>query len=235
MAKVQSSFKRYEKKYLLTPEQYEGILADLKKEMKEDEYGQYTICNIYYDTPSYELVRTSIAKPRYKEKFRLRSYGVPGDKGTVFAEIKKKYDGVVYKRRIADKPDSIQEFITEDKTLEKDPQIQREIRSFFTMYHPVPKVFIGYDRIALAGKEDPELRVTFDRNIRWRDYDLDLCAGDEGQPVLPDGRIVMEIKIAEAAPLWLVHVLSRHKAYPASFSKYGTCYKQYIAMNEFKH
>lgn len=234
MKGTQHTFKRYEKKYLLTPEQYDSILPELGQEMQEDEYGQYTICNIYYDTQSYELVRNSIAKPVYKEKFRLRSYGVPDNTGIIYAEIKKKYDGVVCKRRIAACPDDIQAFIREGLELDENREIQREIRYFFERYHPQPKVFIGYDRIALAGRESPELRITFDRNIRWRRDAMDLCAGDRGDPVLPEGGIVMEIKIPQAAPLWLTRVLSKHRIYPLSFSKYGTCYGRYIAASQFQ-
>ena len=152
MKGTQHTFKRYEKKYLLTPEQYGRILPELGREMREDEYGQYTICNIYYDTQSFELVRASMAKPVYKEKFRLRSYGVPDREGVIYAEIKKKYDGVVCKRRVAACPDDIQAFITEGRRLDEDREIQQEIRCFFDRYHPQPKVFIGYDRMALAGK-----------------------------------------------------------------------------------
>ena len=234
MKGTQHTFKRYEKKYLLTPEQYGRILPELGREMREDEYGQYTICNIYYDTQSFELVRASMAKPVYKEKFRLRSYGVPDREGVIYAEIKKKYDGVVCKRRVAACPDDIQAFITEGRRLDEDREIQQEIRCFFDRYHPQPKVFIGYDRMALAGREEPELRITFDRNIRWRGDALDLCAGDRGKPVLPDGGIVMEVKVLQAAPLWLAHVLSENRIYPVSFSKYGTCYRRHIAARQFQ-
>lgn len=234
MTDTQHSFSRYEKKYLLTPEQYSSILPKLYSEMKEDEYGRYTICNIYYDTPSYELIRASLSKPVYKEKFRLRSYGVPGESDIIFAEIKKKYDGVVYKRRIAACPKEIQGFLEKEKDLDEDRQIQREIRSFFERYQPLPKVFIGYDRVALAGVEDPELRITFDSNIRWRRDRLDLGAGDDGEPVLPEEKIVMEVKLSQAAPLWLAKILSRNGIYPVSFSKYGTCYKRYLGAVHFR-
>ena len=139
MKGTQHTFKRYEKKYLLTPEQYGRILPELGREMREDEYGQYTICNIYYDTQSFELVRASMAKPVYKEKFRLRSYGVPDREGVIYAEIKKKYDGVVCKRRVAACPDDIQAFITEGRRLDEDREIQQEIRCFFDRYHPIEK------------------------------------------------------------------------------------------------
>ena len=68
--------------------------------MKEDAFGSYTICNIYYDTPDWRLIRASLEKPAYKEKLRVRSYGVPTETDRVFVELKKKFDGVVYKRRI---------------------------------------------------------------------------------------------------------------------------------------
>lgn len=96
---IQCCFKRYEKKYRLTREQQRIILNGMREHMQADKFGQYTICNIYYDTDDWQLIRTSIEKPVYKEKLRVRSYGVPGDKGKVFVELKKKYDGVVYKRK----------------------------------------------------------------------------------------------------------------------------------------
>lgn len=77
MAAIQTCFRRYEKKYLLTPAQQEFILHGVRGYMKEDAYGRYTICNIYYDTEDYSLIRSSLDKPVYKEKLRVRSYGTP--------------------------------------------------------------------------------------------------------------------------------------------------------------
>ena len=89
-------------------------------------------------------------------------------------------------------------------------------------------MFIAYDREALASREDPELRVTFDTNLRWRDSELDLRCGDHGALILSEDRILMEIKIPGAAPVWLGHLLSETGVFPISFSKYGTCYRQHI-------
>ena len=105
MANIQSCFKRYEKKYCLTLAQQQAILQEMQPYMKKDAYGQYTICNLYYDTDDWRLIRTSLEKPLYKEKLRVRSYGTPAPDGNVFVEIKKKYDGVVYKRRITARAD----------------------------------------------------------------------------------------------------------------------------------
>lgn len=233
-APLQYSFKRYEKKFLLTEGQLEELLPCLKQRMREECYGLHTICNLYYDTDHFDLIRASLRKPAYKEKFRLRSYGVPDLEDPVFAEIKKKYAGVVYKRRVAAPVGEIQAFLQGHCLAHEDPQIQREIHWFLRTHEIAPRVFIGYERIAFEGIEDEGLRITFDRNIRWRDCELDLCAGMGGAPVLRDDPIVMEIKLVCAMPLWLAGLLSRYRIYPVSFSKYGACYERNIAPVSFR-
>ncbi len=229
---IQHSFRRYEKKFLLTEKQYKNILPLLESGIKEDEYGIHTICNIYFDTDSFDLIRASVRRPVYKEKFRLRSYGVPGSEDFIFAEIKKKSEGVVYKRRVEAYPDEINAFICGEYLLDDDPQIQREIRWFLDLHRPSPKVFIGYERAAYTGRDDSELRVTFDWNMRWRTGCKDLREGSSGELILPDNKIVMEVKTPGAVPLWLAKILSESGIYPCSFSKYGTCYQNYL-INEF--
>ena len=233
MAGVQYTFRRVEKKFILTREQFGILLPVIEENMDKDIYGQYTISNLYYDTPVYDLIRRSIEKPIYKEKFRVRSYGVPGPEDAIFAEIKKKYKGIVYKRRIADTYEEIQSFIKEQKVLPTDRQIQNEIQWFLKMYEPKAKVYIGYDRIAYAGKDGEDIRVTFDEKIRYREKDLDLRAGDYGEPIVPDDWIIMEVKVPKAIPLWLVKVLSENQIYSKSFSKYGTCYQQFLSKKLF--
>lgn len=165
---IQSCFERYEKKYFLTPAGQKALLQAIAPYIKMDFYGKYTICNLYYDTPDWRLIRASLAKPVYKEKLRVRSYGVPAPDGKVFAELKKKYKGVVYKRRITVPAAEVQPLLAGQRSLADYGQIGREIAWFQQLYDTRPRVFIGYDRIAFAGVTDPELRITFDTNIRWR-------------------------------------------------------------------
>ncbi len=229
MQQIQYSFKRYEKKYLLTKEQLRSLYGRLLEKMREDEFGIHSVCSIYYDTDTYELARKSIEKPVYKEKFRVRCYGMPSSDSMIYAEIKKKFDGIVYKRRVASDAAGISGFLAGRTSLSGEEQIQREIRWFLQKYRPEPKVFIAYERIALEAKDGSGLRVTFDWNIRWRRDRLHLADGMRGEPVLPDGGIVMEIKVPEAMPLWMADLLSAYRIYPASFSKYGTCYCRYLS------
>ena len=102
MKNIINVFERHEIKYMITDEQREKILKGLEGRMIPDPHGESAICNVYYDTPDFRLIRRSLEKPKYKEKIRLRSYGTPGENTIVFLELKKKYKGVVYKRRIDD-------------------------------------------------------------------------------------------------------------------------------------
>ncbi len=226
--KIQSRFRRHEKKYFLSPKQQELFLAGARDYMKDDVHKSYTICNIYYDTDDWSLIRKSLEKPDYKEKLRVRSYGVPEAQDNVFVEIKKKYDGIVYKRRVVMEAGKVKDYLSGSGHASPEGQISHEIDWFQKFHHAKPKVFIGYERLALAGIQDQDLRVTFDTDIRWRDTDLDLMCGDHGMLILPEDTIVMELKIQDAVPLWLSHLLNDVGAFPTSFSKYGTCYKDFI-------
>ena len=227
-ATVQYSFARYEKKYMITQRQRDALMERIGIHLKVDTYPMYTICNVYYDTDDYRFIRASIEKPVYKEKLRVRSYGVPGEGDTVFVELKKKFDGVVYKRRVTTELSMVEPFLT--GLLEKDTfgQIGKEIDWFQRCNKTVPKAFIGYDRTAFAGIEDAELRVTFDTNLRCRTMKLDLAYGDYGQLLLPQDAVLMEIKLPGVCPLWLGRALSELSIYPTSFSKCGACYQQYL-------
>lgn len=231
---IQSCFERYEKKYLLTSEQQQFLLNRMEPFMQRDRYGEYTICSIYYDTPDWRLIRSSLEKPIYKEKLRVRSYGVPADDGAAFVELKKKFDGVVYKRRITTEARLVEPLLTGTLPPEEFGQIGNEIGWFQSFYHTLPKVFIAYDRLAFAGREDGRLRITFDTEIRWRETELDLRMGDRGMPLLPRGEVLMEIKIPGACPLWLSRLLSEAGAVPASFSKYANCYRRIVLQDNAK-
>lgn len=230
--KVVEVFERYEMKYLMTTAQYEAVLHDLLQYMDVDAYSQktgfYPICNIYYDTPDNLLIRQSIAKPFYKEKMRLRSYGNLADKSNQsFLEIKKKYDKLVSKRRIVLSLGEAETYMAtgEHPTQSRvNGQILREMDYFRQIYPMLPKLYLSYNRKALAGKEDPEFRVTFDRDITVRREDLRLDSDNAGRQLLPDGVWLMEIKVLDAMPLWCARILSKYDVMPTSFSKYGTEY-----------
>lgn len=226
-------FKRYEKKYLLSRGQYETLFRELQDHIVPDAYHRSTVCSIYYDTDDYELIRRSIEAPVYKEKLRLRSYGVPDDDGTVFIELKKKYKGMVYKRRVPMGAKAAMAYLAGEAGPTECSQMTREIDWFLHENDVKPKVFIACDRYAWVDKENPELRITFDENLRWRTDRLDLTLGSDGETLTEPGAVLMEIKIPGTAPLWLARLLSEQALFPTGFSKYGTCYKNHILREYF--
>ncbi len=225
----QTVFKRYEFKYLLTLSQKEAVLQAMEPYMQLDKYGRTTIRNIYYDTDTYLLIRRSIEKPVYKEKLRIRSYGLATDDSKVFVELKKKYKSVVYKRRVSMSCNEAMEWVAGTNHCQKQNQICDEIDYFLEYYQTLhPAVFLSYEREAYFTKEPSDFRVTFDENVLVRQDDLDLTKEVYGTPILPEGKIMMEIKCSGGIPLWMTDILSREKIFKTSFSKYGTAYKTLI-------
>lgn len=219
-------FQRYEIKYLLDSRQRAIVEAAFRGRMLPDPHGESTICNIYYDTPDCRLVRSSLEKPVYKEKLRLRSYGPVFPEQQVFLELKKKYKGVVYKRRIEMAEDQAELYMAGLSPLPYNSQIGREIDYFRSFYRDLePAVYLCYDRSPWYCAEDTNLRSTFDRNIRWRREDMTLTAMPGGAPLLLPHQSLFEVKTAGTIPLWLVEALERAEAQKASFSKYGEAYK----------
>lgn len=225
----QAVFKRYELKYLLSIEQKQKLLAAMEPFMALDEYGRTTIRNVYFDTDSYRLIRHSIEKPAYKEKLRLRSYHRAKPSAEIFVELKKKYDSVVYKRRLSMKETQAVDWLQGTGGYVPDSQISREIDYFRRFYETLhPTVFLSYEREAYFAKDGSDFRVTFDDTILCRETELTLDAPVYGHPLLEEGKTLMEIKCSGGVPLWMTEILSREKIYKTSFSKYGTAYQTII-------
>ena len=217
---------------MLSIPQYRQLLDLIGMRLTADEHGKSTVCNIYLDTENYLLIRNSISAIAYKEKLRIRSYGTPKLSDRVFLEIKKKYKGVVYKRRVGATLREVMDYV---KTGVKwmDSQIMREIDYAMHCYgHIRPAVVLSYEREAFYETESPSLRLTFDTNVRYRTDDLDMEHGTYGKTILPEDTVLMEVKTNGAMPPWLSHALDECGIFPTSFSKYGTAYREFSAKKE---
>ncbi len=232
-----NTFARKEIKFLLNMQQYKELIDVIHEYMNPDKYcvggREYGIYNIYYDTPDDFLIRESLSKPYYKEKIRLRSYYSPAaPDDTVFLEIKKKIGGIVTKRRVSmtlaeseayfydrSKPE-INKYITE--------QVFRELDVFLDNYPVAPKQYISYQREAFFGKDNSDFRLTFDRKITERRYDLGLDYESYGRFIIGADQRLMEVKVSDAIPDWLVRKLSELQIFKTSFSKYGRAYENFI-------
>lgn len=222
-------FRRVEKKYRLKADLCAEFLQEIMPYLRPDEYGKSTVCSLYLDTPDRVLIRNSIdakgiERVSYKEKLRIRSYGNATAETKVFLEIKKKYKGVVYKRRERTTWEKALRYLeTREKPLQS--QIMEEIDYAMSYYgHVSPAMYVACERVAYVVKENPNLRITFDTMVRARDTRLSLSEGCDGELLLPTDEVLMEIKTEGAMPLWLAHALDKYRIFPTSFSKYGTAH-----------
>ncbi len=233
-------FNRYENKYLMDTKAFYGIYNRLMEDMELDAYNRndmfYSISNLYYDTDHHTLIRDSLSKPKYREKLRIRAYGVPEPDAKVYVELKKKVFGLVNKRRTAMKLEEAYEFVrTGGPPAYREgmnKQVVAEIEYFLSRYELRPMTYLAYDRIAMFCKGNRDLRITFDTNIRSRRCDLKLEAGDYGELLMDKGQWLMEVKAEKTVPVWLAKLLSELGMYRTSFSKYGNEYKKSIRYAE---
>lgn len=224
-------FQRIEKKYCLTMAQKRQLLDAVGQHLTPDEHGRSTVCSLYLDTPDFLLIRNSIDARAYKEKLRLRSYGTPKPDSSVFLELKKKYKGVVYKRRVSMALQEAKNYFDTGQ-MPMDNQIMREIDYAMQFYHhPKPAMMIVYEREPFYVKGMPNLRLTFDEGVRYRNHDLALESGTGGTVIIPPDTALLEIKTDGAMPVWLAHALSQCNILPTSFSKYGTAYRKTLEEN----
>lgn len=223
-------FRRRELKFLLDPHQRQALEVLIKEHMVPDRFGHSTICNLYFDTPDYRLIRRSLEKPIYKEKLRLRSYGTVQEGTDVFLEMKKKYKGIVYKRRIRITQEQALAFMERRSPLPEDSQIGRELTYFRDFYgNLAPRVYLSYEREAWYDPKDKGFRITLDRNIRYRMEELSLEIPPSGGQILSPEMSLLEVKASGGVPLWLTEHLSRAGIFKQSFSKYGRAYLQQLS------
>ncbi len=222
-------FKRVEKKYRLNEESYARLADRIMPYFVPDNHGRCTICSLYLDTDSFLLIRNSIDATVYKEKLRLRSYGLPNENSKVFIELKKKFKGVVYKRRVSMSCTEAFNYLESAKPPIAS-QIMDEIHYTMKRYGmPKPSTAIFYEREAFYCRDDKNLRITFDRNIRYRRDGFKNPADTGGKPILPSDSVILEIKCAGGIPLWLANALDFEKIYPTPFSKYAHAYRDFIS------
>lgn len=233
--KLKKVFQRKETKYLIPTERFPAFFKALQQQMAVDEYGKHTIMSLYYDTDDYRFIRHSMDKPKYKEKFRIRSYDVPSQDSLIFLEIKKKVNGIVYKRRVPMSYQDYQQWVLGGKLPDtvEPAQIAAEIKWLFKQNQDLaPRVLIAYDRLSLFVDDESEFRVTFDQDIRFRACNLDLAAGSDGALVAPEIGVLMEVKAIGAYPLWFVDLLNTYDVRKGSFSKYAQTYQRHLFKKE---
>ncbi len=234
------TFNRKEVKYRLRGPQREAMMRAVASHLPESAFGRTRVSSVYLDTPERSVIARSLEKPLYKEKLRVRWYGSArlAEADAAFIELKKKFKGIVYKRRLETSPGAAQAFLKGASCVEleetalspadADPcshrfQIAREMdASRLRMGDVRPSALITCDRLSFGTDEAADaLRITFDDHLRA----VGLFASEGSVPLLTDADAVMEVKCLGAYPFWLVDALNEVQAHPRSFSKYGSFFE----------
>ena len=240
MGRLISTFERKEKKYVISPSQLVQLMELVGDKLEDDQYAQSTISSLYYDTLQFEMINRSLEKPLYKEKIRVRAYGTVGPETPVFVELKKKFKGIVYKRRIQMSDEGAREYLSgmsyrgaaavgglafEEIQAKNSLQNIREIDACLARHGAIePRIMVVVERHSMRTNDGTNVRITFDMSSRWRSVNLSFGAGFGGTPIFDDDSIIMEVKALGTYPLWLVHALNELGAYPVSCSKVGKAY-----------
>jgi SPX domain protein involved in polyphosphate accumulation len=221
---IKKTFKRVEQKYLLTEEKYLAIQSMIEQYFLQDKYYFSKIYNLYFDNDNFDSIINSLEKPLYKSKIRLRSYGEAKQDEYLFLEMKQKYEGTVYKRRLNLTLKEFEDYINKGIFPKKKKQIMKEIDYQIKYHHLHPAIFVAYDRYSYYSKDDENFRITFDYNLRGRLKNLKLKDNKDNQPYFEENMYIMEVKSLSGLPLWFSKELSKQQIYPCSFSKVGNIY-----------
>ena len=229
MNRMGENFARVENKYLISVSQASALEKGLQRQgFCRSDFGSAKVQSLYYDTADCAVIRSSLERPAYKEKLRLRAYGEPGALTQTFLEIKKKYNGVVYKRRTALPLRDTMRGLSAGVLPEAAGQVGNEALWLVRRYGLVPGAVIAYDRDAWFNRDEPGVRITLDRNLTFRNWDMDLNLQTGNLPIIPAGQRLLEVKTGGTYPLWLVRLLNEVGARRTHFSKYGQAYQLYI-------
>ncbi|GAK02547.1 hypothetical protein JCM19037_788 [Geomicrobium sp. JCM 19037] len=225
-------FQRYELKYLIPYDVYEQVTEQLQKRMKFDPYGDengcYNIVSLYFDSKDDKIYNETRNNLNFRQKLRLRVYGESDLNSTSFLEIKQKYNRVVNKRRTLITLSDAYDFFYNNAKNEanynvSNRQILGEVNAFSSLYELEPSVVVSYDRQALAGIDEPDLRVTFDFNLMTRNDNLSIEDGPDGNLFVDQNMVIMEVKVSNSVPYWLSRMLSDYECERKSVSKFCTC------------
>lgn len=223
-------FKRREQKYLITLRQYNALIEKLSPYMRADRFGEngkYTVTTLYFESRDRKIYYETKNKLTYRQKLRLRVYNEAELNSPAFFEVKQKHKKVVNKRRLMLPLKEAYRYLhSEEEEVDgfetSNQQVLREIDYFRRLYCLNPEMIVSYDRHALHHREDADLRMTFDFNLRCRNDDLHLEHGSYGDLFIDKNLAVLEVKVNDSIPLWLTRILQELNCEQRSASKFCT-------------
>lgn len=224
-------FTRREQKYLITKQQYQALIKKLNYRMRPDLNGidgRYTVTSLYFDNEDRDIYYETKNRLRFRQKLRLRVYDDTDINGTAFFEVKQKHNKVVNKRRMILPLQEAYRYLSYSPGESREgyetsnTQVLREIDHFRWLYQLEPEMIVSYDRHALHEIDNPDLRITFDFNMRTRNDNFAVEDGPYGDNFVDTDLVILEVKVDDSVPLWLTRILQEVQCDQRGASKFCT-------------
>jgi len=233
---------RNEKKYLVP----NAILPNLRNRfapfLEADEYSEseknypeYTVRSIYFDSNGKDSYFEKIEGLKNRKKIRIRGYGHQSSNTKVVLEIKRKLEDRVTKNRASVPYEQLDNLIRTgdlETCFGKSKSSKKEDASRFLYnikrYNLMPQNQIVYDREAYHGRFDPGMRVTFDKNIRYRPAPkVTQLFLDFGLKRAWIGYFILEVKYFNGEmPTWAKSIIEEFELKHEALSKYAKCVEE---------
>lgn len=208
-------FERCELKYLVGHQVVAELLRRVEPFVRPDphngEAGSYPVASLYYDTPRFDAFWEKLDGLPFRRKIRVRLYPeVDGD--LAFLEVKERQRNAVKKRRRRAPLGDVLAFLAGNGTAETAEllgPVGEEAAWLLATRRLAPKVMTLYRREAWFGRFDPGLRITVDRDLRYRGSRGEFRYDMRSDPrlFLPS-QAVLEVKANDGVPRWLTATLA---------------------------
>lgn len=216
--------KRYELKYYINVADYEYCRSVLSHLMKKDSYQKsrngYFIRSLYFDDIYDTSVEEKLAGVEKRNKYRLRIYDFKQDWAKF--ERKAKYNDYVQKTTAIVTRKEAQKISrgNYDCLLKKNNQKLNSIYFDIKKKYIKPVVIVDYIRDVYM-LDYNNIRVTFDKKIRYSEHNLELFNPNvKTVPLTPDDVMVMEIKFNNFLPKWFEKTIKLNSPIRSAVSKY---------------
>lgn len=232
---------RYERKYLVPNymldalrNRFSGFVRpDILASANGNGIPQYTVRSIYFDSPDLAFYHEKHAGLMSRKKLRVRGYNKNISDEKVVLEVKRKNGNRISKNRAAvyyrklDKLIStgmLEKYIIGGFGQKKEDALEDAGKFFFHLKRKplIPTTLVSYEREAYHGKLNPGTRVTFDKNIRSRNYPrLSELYAEDNMRMLFKSHFILEIKYFEdEMPAWAKNIVHEFKLRTEALSKY---------------
>jgi len=234
-------FDRYELKYYLHNSEFKNILGylfefmELDKFCSEFEDNHYHVNSLYFENHNYYCYRQKFDGLPERRKFRARFYS--DNPSQIYLEVKKKKNFFTEKDRIKINSHNgiFKKLAVDPSCLKKNVAVDYQKKSeFFYFLHLLslkPFLWVSYKRLALIGKFNKGIRITFDRNVSGAKCDVRKFNRNNLAPIslsLFYSKIIMEIKFRKIMPYWLETFIKEMNIGHRSISKYALVFENTI-------